>query len=170
MRIWICIIILLLGLTSCWPTSVSFKDTGSMPEEWKTFSLSTIENNAPNAPISYPAQLADEIRDGIQNNTKLKLSTTPNSGEVRIEGVISSYTISPIALQPGDNAAKNRLTITSNYKIHILAPKEQEMTVSCSRFSDYNSTQDLGSVESELLKDINKQVVQDIINKLLSNW
>ena len=170
MKLFNCLLILLFGLGSCWPTSVSFKDAGSMPEEWKTFSISPLENNAPNAPISYPAQLADDIRDGIQNNTRLKLSTTPNSGEVRMEGVISSYTISPIALQPGDNAAKNRLTINSNYKIHILVPKEQEMTVSCSRFSDYNSTQDLGSVETELLKDVNKQVVQDIINKLLSNW
>jgi hypothetical protein len=98
------------------------------------------------------------------------LSTTPNSGEVRIEGVITSYMISPIAMQPGDNAAKNRLTITSNYKIHILAPKEQEMQASCSRFADYNSDQDLGAIENELLKEINKQIVQDIINKLLSNW
>ncbi len=170
MKLISCLIIILLSLGSCWPTSISFKDTGSMPEEWKTFSISPLENNAPNAPISYSAQLADEIRDGIQNNTRLKLSTTPNSGEIRIEGVITSYSISPIALQPGDNAAKNRLTINSNYKIHILAPKEQEMMVSCSRFSDYNSSQDLGSIETELLKDINKQIVQDIINKLLSNW
>lgn len=163
-------LVMAFTLTSCWPSSISFKDTGSMPEEWKTFSISPIENNAPNAPINYPSQLADDIRDGIQNNTRLKLSTTPNSGEVKIEGMIGSYLISPIAMQPGDNSAKNRLTITSNYKIHILLPKEQEMLVSCSRFSDYNSDQDLSTVESELLKDINKQVVQDIINKLLSNW
>ncbi len=170
MRILIYFLFLLITLASCWPSSISFKDTGSMPEEWKIFSINTLENNAPNAPINYPSQLADDIRDGIQNNTRLKLSTLPNSGEVRIEGVISSYMISPIAMQPGDNAAKNRLTITSNYKIHILAPKEQEMQVSCSRFADYNSDQDLGTVENELLKEINKQVVQDIINKLLSNW
>lgn len=170
MRFYLFLIASVLLLGSCWPTSISFKDMGSMPVEWKTFSISPLENNAPNAPISYPGQLADDIRDGIQNNTRLKLSTTPNSGEVRIEGVISSYTISPIALQPGDNAAKNRLTITSSYKIHILAPKEQEMVVSSSRFSDYNSSQDIGSIENELLNDINKQVVQDIINKLLSNW
>jgi hypothetical protein len=141
-----------------------------MPTEWKTFSISPLENNAPNAPISYTTLLADDIRDGIQNNTRLKLSTTPNSGEVRISGVISNYVISPIAMQPGDNAAKNRLTISSHYTIHILAPKEQEMQVSCVRFADYSSGQDLSSVESDLLKEINKQIVQDIINKLLSNW
>ena len=161
---------ILFILASCWPSSISFKDTGSMPEEWKTFSINSLENNAPNAPISYPSQLADDIRDGIQNNTRLKLSTTANSGEIRIEGLISNYLISPIAMQPGDNSAKNRLTITSNYKILILAPKEQEMQVSCSRFADYSSDQDLANVENELLKEINKQIVQDIINKLLSNW
>lgn len=170
MRILIYSLLLLMTLVSCWPSSISFKDIGSMPEEWKTFSINTLENNAPNAPISYPSLLADDIRDGIQNNTRLKLSTTVNSGEIRIDGVISSYIISPIAMQPGDNSAKNRLTITSNYKILILAPKEQEMQVSCSRFADYNSDQDLTNVENELLKEINKQIVQDIINKLLSNW
>ena len=170
MRILYYSLFILITLSSCWPSNISFKDTGSMPEEWKTFSINTIENNAPNAPINYPSQLADDIRDGIQNNTRLKLSTSPNSGQVRIEGIIGSYLISPIAMQPGDNSAKNRLTITSNYKIHIFLPKEQEMQVSCSRFADYNSDQDLSLVENELLKEINKQIVQDIINKLLSNW
>ncbi len=51
----------------CWPTSTSFQDTGSMPPEWKSFSILPIQNNAPNAPISYPAQLSEDLRDGIQN-------------------------------------------------------------------------------------------------------
>ncbi len=170
MRITSILFLFLIILSGCWPTSVSFTDTGSMPIEWKTFSINPIENNAPNAPVSYTANLADELRDGIQNNTRLKLSTNPNSGEVRIEGNVSNYSITPIALQPGDNAAKNRLTINSNFKIHILAPKEQEFTVNCSRFSDYASDNDFSNVEANLIKEINKQIVQDVINKLLSNW
>ncbi|MBP6460283.1 MAG: hypothetical protein KA264_09320 [Crocinitomicaceae bacterium] len=170
MRISIILFFIVFSLSACWPTSVSFTDTGSMPIEWKIFSISPLENNAPNAPISYTANLADELRDGIQNNTRLKLSSTPNSGEVRIEGNVTNYSITPIALQPGDNAAKNRLTINANFKIHILAPKEQELTVNCSRFSDYSSDSDLSSVEANLINEINKQIVQDVINKLLSNW
>lgn len=160
----------ILSLSSCWPTSVSFMDKGSMPEEWKKFSIKTLENNAPNAPLSYAALLSEDLKDGIQNNTKLKLNTTPNSGEVIIEGMVTNYSVSPIAIQAGDEAAQNRLTISTSYTIYIKAPKEEEMKLTSTRFADYDSNSDLSSVESSLITEINKQIVQDVINKLLSNW
>ena len=164
------IISILFTLSSCWPTSVSFNDTGSMPPEWKHFSLSNLENNAPNSPINFTGFLSDKIRDGIQNNTRLKLSTTPNSGEVRLEGIISNYVITPIAIQAGDNVAKNRLTVTCNIKINITSPKEMELTVSSSRFADYPTDKNFSEVESDLNELISQQIVQDVINKILSNW
>ncbi|NCA21406.1 MAG: hypothetical protein EBS86_09765, partial [Crocinitomicaceae bacterium] len=66
----------ILLLTSCWPTSVSFKDSGSMPDEWKTFTVKTLEILAPNAPLSYGPTLTEQLKDGIQNNTRLLLNTT----------------------------------------------------------------------------------------------
>lgn len=163
-------LLVFLSLSSCWPTSVSFMDKGSMPEEWKNFSIKTLENNAPNAPLSYAALLSEDLKDGIQNNTKLKLNTTPNSGEVIIEGMVTNYSVSPIAIQAGDEAAQNRLTISTSYTIYIKAPKEEEMKLTSTRFADYDSNSDLSSVESSLITEINKQIVQDVINKLLSNW
>ena len=110
--------ILLIGLlASCWPTSVSFKDAGSMDPRWQKFTVKTLENNAPNANLSFPAQLTEAIKDGIQNNTRLKLSNNLDSSQVNIEGTITSYSITPIALQAGDVAARNRLTISTNYTI-----------------------------------------------------
>lgn len=162
--------IISLCISSCWPSSISFKDVGSMPEEWKVFSISTLENIAPNAPTNYPAQLSEDIRDGIQNNTRLKLNTSPGTGEIRINGSITNYSITPIALQPGDNAAKNRLSISTKFTILTLKPKEQEFQVTSERFADYSSDQDFSTVEKSLIEEINKQIVQDIINKLLSNW
>ena len=164
------IIIASICFCSCWPSSVSFKDLGSMPEEWKVFSLSNLENIAPNAPTNYPAKLSEDIRDGIQNNTRLKLNTTSGTGDIRINGAITNYNIIPIALQPGDNAAKNRLTISTNFTILALKPKEQEFQISSVRFADYSSDQDFSTVDKSLIEEINKQIVQDIINKLLSNW
>lgn len=164
------IIVLLSSLSSCWPTSLSFSDSGSIPPEWKYFSLSNLENNAPNSPINFSGFLSDKIRDGIQNNTRLKLSSTPNSGEVRLDGAITNYTISPVAIQAGDNVAKNRLTVTCNMKITITSPKEQEMIVSSTRFADYPTDNNFSVVENELNEQISQQIVQDIINKILSNW
>ncbi len=156
-------------LTSCWPKSISFKD-GSMPPEWKTFAVKTLELSAPTAPISYAPNLSEKIKDGIQNNTKLILNPKKEQAEISIEGTISNYLVTPIAIQPGDNAAKNRLTISVNFTIFISQPKEDKMILTSTRFSDYDASSDLASIESQLLEEINKQIVQDLINKLFSNW
>ena len=164
------IFLLLIGLSSCWPSSVSLIDKGSMPEEWKTFSVRTLKNEAPNIPLSLPAKLTESIKDGIQNNTRLLLNPKAGVGEVLIEGTINNYSITPIAIQPGDNAAKNRLTISVNLTIFTTKPKEEKMELTSSRFVDYDATLDLASNENDLLEEINKQIVQDVINKLFSNW
>jgi hypothetical protein len=44
------------------------------------------------------------------------------------------------------------------------------MKLTSSRFIDYDSNTDLASVEQDLMRQINEQIVQDVINKLLSNW
>ena len=44
------------------------------------------------------------------------------------------------------------------------------MEFTSSRFADYESNEQLVDVETRLLEAINQQVVQDVVNKLLSNW
>ena len=158
--------VLLMG---CWPSSVSFKDAGSMPEEWKSFSVEMIENSAPNCPLNYGPQLSEQLKDAVQNNTRLVLNTY-GAGEVEISGNITRYDVAPIAIQQDDNATQNRLTIRVKFVININAPSVESIPLSVSRFADFNSSVNLASVESLLIEEINEQISQDIINKLLSNW
>ncbi len=167
---WTFGIALLFVLSSCWPARVSFVDTGGMPEEWKSFYVTTLRNNAPNTPLSYDATLSELIKDGLQNNSRLTLNQTSDSADVNIEGVITNYSITPIALQEGDNAAQNRLSVTVQFEIFIATPEASTMNVTSTRFIDYDSNTDLGTVESELLGEVNSQIVQDVLNKLMSNW
>lgn len=156
-------------LTSCWPTSVGFKD-GSIDPSWKYFSVETIQSSAPNAPLSYAPLLTEDIKDEVQNRTGLKLNTGNNDSQINISGNILGYEISPVAIQGNDNATKNRLTITAVFDIFITSPEESMMQVRSSRFADYDASQDLGSIETSLYEEVNKQIIQDVINELLSNW
>lgn len=156
-------------LTSCWPVRVGFRDT-NFPEEWKAFSVKTFENNAPNTPLSYAATLSENVKDAIQNNTSLNLTGSADEAQLEIEGVINNYSITPVALQDGDQAAKNRLSVSATFTVYIKEPEEEQMTVNSNRFVDYDSNTDLGIVESTLLEEVNAQIVQDIINQLFSNW
>lgn len=165
-------LILFIGLfllSSCWPTRVGFTDV-TFPDEWKQFSVKTFENNAPNTPLSYAAILSENVKDAIQNNTSLNLTGDPKDADLEIEGVVNNYSITPIALQDGDQAAQNRLSVSATFTIFIKVPEEDQMTVNSTRFVDYPSETDLSVVESTLLEEVNTQIVQDIINKLFSNW
>ena len=159
----------LLLLTSCWPSSVSFRDSGSMPEEWKSFSVEMIENRAPNRPLNYGPILTEVLKDGIQNNTRLLLNTD-GGGELIVSGGITTYNLAPIAIQENDNAAKNRLTIRVQFEFLINTAEKEKVSFSASRFADFDSNVNLASIESQLIEDINSQISQDVINKLLSNW
>ena len=162
--------ILVLVLTGCWPTSVSFRD-GSVPPEWKRFMVNTFDNKAPNSPISYSSDLTELVKDAIQNRVGLTLvSNETDDPQVIITGIVDSYTVTPLSLQDNDSEVKNRLTIRASFEIFISKPKEDVMKISSSRFADFDASQDIGSIQNQLLEEINDQIVQDVINKLLSNW
>lgn len=150
--------------------SISLKDKGSTPEEWKTFSVKTFESTAPNCPLSYNANLTEYVKDALQNNTRLSLNTTTGAGEIFIEGVITNYQVLPIAIQNNNNAVQNRLTISVQFTINTSSPKEDIMNLSATRFADFSASTNLVSVENQLLEDINSQLAQDLVNKLLGNW
>lgn len=157
-------------LCGCWPSKIGFRDTGGMPEEWERFYLQTLQVNAPTCPLSYAANLSEAIKDGIQNNTRLSIAPELKNAQVQLSGEITQYSVSPIALQNGDNAAKNRLTVSMIVTINYTVPKQEETKLSLTRFADYEASVNLASVENQLLSTINEQIIQDIINKLMSNW
>ena len=64
----------------------------------------------------------------------------------------------------------NRLTITVKVKFTNTKDKELDFETNFSRFADYESSQNLASIEDVLIKDINDQLTQDIFNKAVSNW
>ncbi len=164
---------LLFILSSCWPTSVAFTDSGSLHTCLKNFQMDPLEVSAPNAPINYNINLTEAVKNGIQNNTKLMLATGSKVPQVTITGKITSYSVMPIAIQDGDNSAKNRLSISAQMTINFNCPAENydlEMKVNSNRFADFDASKDLSSEESRLLDEINAQIVQDVINQLLSNW
>ena len=163
------VFVLVLVISSCWPSSIGFRDSGSMPEEWESFTVEMIENNAANCPLSYGPVLTEILKDGIQNNTRLVLNTD-GEGEIVLTGVISSYNVMPIAVQDNDNASQNRLTISVKFELIVNEPEVDKINFSATRFADFESNVNLASVESQLIDDINSQISQDVINKLLSNW
>lgn len=146
----------------------SFTDGTPACVECKTFSVGIFENSNPNAPVNYGQLFTEDLKDAILNRTKYQL--VGENGDLHFEGKITGYSITPLSIQNNEESAQNRLTISISV-IHTNKVKDSlNFSQTFRRFSDYPSDQDISSVETVLLDEINEQITQDILNKLNSNW
>lgn len=148
---------------------VNYSFTGaSIPEDVKTVSVKTFQSYASLANANLSQSFTEALKDIFISQTNLDL--VAKDGDIRFEGAITGYQVSSVAIQGNETAALNRLTITVKVKFTNIKDSKQNFETSFARFADYESSQNLASVEDELIKDINGQLTQDIFNRAVSNW
>lgn len=143
----------------------------------KTISIQNMYNDATLGPVNMPQLLTNTVRDYYQQNTNLVLVDGNTEGDLQIEGGIVGYRTSPISPQSsgsnsvGDTAAQTRLTIT--VKITYVNTADDAFNFenkSFSFFSDFDSSQNLTSIENQLIDEIFEQITMDIFNASVANW
>ena len=162
-------LLVLLLCTLCIAGCGVYSFTGaSISPDIKTVSVAFFQNRASTVQPSLSQSFTEKLKDKFVSQTSLRL--IPSNGDLQFEGYFSDYKTSPIAIQGTQTAALNRLTITVNVKFTNTKDAKQNFETSFSRYSDYVSTKSLSEVELSLIDDINKQLIDDIFNKAVSNW
>jgi hypothetical protein len=157
--------LMFLLLTGC---GVYSFNGGAIPPGAKTMSIDLFDARAPLCSPQSAQVLTETVRDVMQAQTPLKLQQ--RDGDIQYEGFVSDYRVEPVSIQANESAALNRLTIAiSVHYTNTLAPKESA-DITASRFADYSSSQDLATVEENLVREISKQLAQDVFDKTLGNW
>lgn len=160
------VLLLLLPLGSC-RVNYSFGG-GTFHPDAKTLSVQLFDARAPLSSPRTAQVLTETVRDLMQAQTPLTLAK--QDGDYDYEGAIIGYDVQPIAIQGNETAAQNRLTITLQVRFRSRFDEKQNTELSLSRFVDYPSSQDLSSVEEDLVRDISRQLAQDIFDRTLGNW
>ncbi|MBL7914053.1 MAG: hypothetical protein BWY67_00607 [Bacteroidetes bacterium ADurb.Bin397] len=161
----------LLLLTSCLAITGCgvYSFTGaSISPEIKTISIATFPNQASLVQPSLSQVFTEKLKDKFVSQTNL--TQINSSGDISFEGYISDYNSQPTAIQGNEQAALNRLTITVKVKFINTKDEKQNFESSFSRFADYDSKQNLSTVENQLISEICTQLVDDIFNKAMINW
>lgn len=140
----------------------------SIPAEAKTVSVQYFPNNAQLVNPLLSNALTNALNDIFVNQTTL-LSVAQN-GDLAIEGEITGYTTSPIAITGNQTAALNRLTVTVNVRFTNKYDESKNFEQKFSQYQDYPSGQDLNSVQDVLVETIIEDLCQDIFNKAVVNW
>lgn len=139
----------------------------SIPAEAKTVSVQHFPNNANLVNPLLSDMITNTLRDYFMNQTTL--DGVNDNGDLAIEGEIIDYKTSPTAIT-GDQAALNRLTITVNVRFYNRYDESKNFEQKFSQYDDYPSSQDLNSIQDNILDNIVQKLCEDIFNKAVVNW
>jgi len=145
----------------------SFKDV-SIPPEVKTFRVTYIENKARYINPQLSPQLTDKLRQKIINQTRLN-GVQGNDAHYDISGQVTGYNVTTAGISQ-QQAAINRLTVTVKviFKNNLDPSKNFEADVS--RNFDFSANQSLQQAELQLNESIIRNLVDEIFNRIFSNW
>ena len=162
--------LVVLGLiilpTSC---SVKYSFTGaSIPPDVKTITIKYFPNNASLIVPSLSQKITDGLQDKFTSETNLVMVT--EGGDLLMEGSITDYNTSPVAIQGNDQAALNRLTITIEVNYTNTSDENLSFESKFTRYADYSSNQPLTEVQDGLIEEIITMLIEDVFNKAVINW
>jgi hypothetical protein len=140
----------------------------SIPPEANTISIQEFPNNASLVNPTLSVRFTNALRDRFAQQTNLNL--VKKGGDLRLEGEITDYQVRPKAIQANEVAALNQLIITVKVRYTNTVDESKNYETTFSRFQDYPSSQNLASVEDQLIDEINEMLVDDIFNKAVVNW
>lgn len=159
-------LILFLSSFGC---KVNYSLSGANIEpDVNTVSVDFFQSQASLANPNTGQLFTESLKDILISQTRLSL--VASNGDLNYEGSITGYDIRPVAITGNETASLNRLTMTVHVKFTNKKHDSKNFESNFTRFADYESTSDLSSIEENLIKQINDQLVQDIFDKSLSNW
>lgn len=155
-----------LLLVAC---SVSYKfNDATIDPKVKTIKLEFIQNKARYINPQLSPKLNDRLQQKITNQTKLTRVTSDDAHYI-VSGYIQTYDGTQTVGVSNRQASTNRLTVTIkiNFK-KTLDNVSEDFEVS--RSFDYSANLSFNQAEAQLLDEVVRNMVDEIFNRLFSNW
>lgn len=150
---------------------ISYKFNGAALDynKYKTVSFANFPIRA--ALVYPPLQqvFQNKLQDVVDQQTRLRQIDSPNS-DLRFEGEITTYHLSPQAV--GDNAYATRTRLTIGVRVKYIDNLNSALSndINVSAYRDFDSNQLLIDVQDQLCEEISAELVDLIFNQTLGNW
>ena len=150
---------------------ISYKFNGASIDynKYKTVSFANFPIRA--ALVYPPLQqvFQNKLQDVVTQQTRLQQVDNPNSN-LRFEGEITNYSLSPQAV--GENAYATRTRLTISVRVRYIDNVNDALSndINVSAYRDFDSNQLLIDVPDQLCEEISTELVDLIFNQTLGNW
>lgn len=108
------------------------------------------------------------LKDEFANHTRLV--QVKRNGDLKIEGEIIQYTQRNKSVSSEGYSAQVELTMTVSVRFTNNVNHKEDFERQFSASQTYESTQNLNSVQEELVTQMTKDLVEQIFNATVANW
>lgn len=154
-------------LCSC---TIGFTMNGASIDYSKTHSISISDfpNHAPLVNPTLSNDLTDGIRDIFIRQTRLTVQR--QSGDLEIEGEITGYQLTPMAISADSYSAETKLTVTVKVIFTNNVNPDESFERNYSAFQTFDSSRMLTDVQDELCATIISEIAEHIYNDTVAKW
>ena len=145
-----------------------FKDAAPIPTEVKNFRVNYFENKAQYINSRLSPELTEKLKQKIINTTRLR-QTNSDDAHYDISGYVSQYYTTTQGIT-GNTAGTNRLHVGFHLSFVNTLDENKNFEADLVRTFDFPSTKSLDQAESALNDEIVRNVVDEIFNRIFSNW
>lgn len=140
--------------------------------DYNIYKTIDITNFPIRASLVYPPlqqTFENELLNYVTRNTRLQ-EIDSNNADLRMEGEITGYSLSPQAVGTDAYATETRLTITVRVKYTDNKNPANNIDQSFSAYRQFDASLMLTDVQDDLCQQISEELVNLIFNATLGNW
>ena len=134
----------------------------------KSISIKDFPNMAPLVYAPLAQKFTDQLREKYIRQTRLQILR--ENGTMDLEGEITGYDLTPLAVKEDMYASQTRLTITIRVRFTNQVTPEDDFEQSFTAYSEFDNSSPLQSVEEELTNFILKEIIDQIYNATVAKW
>lgn len=150
--------------------TISYKFNGASIDytKVKTISIKDFPNQAP---LVYPP-LSQQFTEGVKDIyvRQTRLSLVRDNGDLQLEGEITGYDLTPMAVKEDAYSSKTKLTITVKVRYTNRTNADEYFEQSFSAYREFDSNVMLQDVQDQLCSEIIEELADQIYNSTVANW
>lgn len=154
-------------LSSC---AISYKFNGASIDYATTHSISIAD--FPNMAALVYAPLSQDLSEGIRDlfARQTRLEILRKGGQLELEGEITDYAISAMAIAADSYAAETKLTITVHVRFTNNVNPNESFEKTYTAFQTFDSNKLLTDVQEELCATMITEIAESIYNDTVAKW
>lgn len=163
----LCCIVTMTTLVAC---SISYKFNGASIDYTKTKTIQIAEFPIRATYVWGPMQgiFNNRLKDVYAQQTRLQ--QVKKNGDLKVEGEITQYQQRNKSVSADGYSAQTELSMTVNVRFTNNVKHDEDFERTFTATATYPTTQNLVSVQEELVTQMTKDICDQIFNATVANW